>query len=110
MRDLLFDEAIRLLETYKDQKEPAKDLRWVSYSNWADDEMISRLCEEVANDPKLLYELGGFSPLDVLDIFYLEMEYLEDTSETPRQRLIFNIARREAGRVIDFVKESCNED
>lgn len=105
MYELMFDEAIQKLEDYKSHREPAKDLRYQSYSEWAIDQMIDRLCEEVANDPRLLYQVGLYSPSDIIDIFYLEMEYLEDTSDTPRQRFIFNIAKREADKVIDLFKE-----
>lgn len=74
-----------------------------SYSDWAIDEILTRLCEEVENDPKLLYYEGAFTPKDVVEVFYLEMEYLEDTAETPRQRLIFRTAKREADAIIDLL-------
>lgn len=105
MRDLLFDEAIRLIEDYKETRELSKDLRYQSYSDWALDEIIDRLCEEVANDPRLLYEITPYSPMDIIDMFYMEMEYLEDTSDTPRQRLIFRIAKQVADSVYDILKK-----
>ena len=109
MRDLLFDEAIRLVENYKETREPSKDLRYQSYSEWAIDEIINRLCEEVANDPRLLYEIDLYSPIDVVDMFYAEMEYLEDTSDTPRQRFIFRIAKQEADKVFELIKKEMRQ-
>lgn len=100
---MLYDEAIRKIEFYKDNREIPKNLMDASYSDWAIDEILTRLCEEVGNDPKLLYYEGAFTPKDVVEVFYLEMEYLEDTAETPRQRLIFRTAKREADAIIDLL-------
>lgn len=104
MIDVLFDEAITKVENYKERRQKPKNLRDASYSEWALDEILNRLCEEVANDPKLLYfENALYTPKDVVDIFYLEMEYMEDRAATPRQKLIFGIAKDEAGNVIDIL-------
>lgn len=103
MLDMLFYKAIRTVEEYRENRKPSEDLMDASYSDWALDEILDRLCEEVANNPMLLNCEGAFTPKDVVDLFYLEMEYLEDTADTPRQQMIFSIAKREAGNVLDLM-------
>lgn len=98
-----YDQAISRIESYRGERAVQKDIRQIAYSDWAIDEMITRLVEEADKHPELLYHEGQIPPADVIEIFRDEMEYMEDTSETPRQRIIFNIARREAENVLSVV-------
>lgn len=100
MIDLDYSIAISKIETYAMDRPVDKDLRKQSYSEWAIDEILSRLILETEKDPTLLSREGIFTPEDVVMSFYMEMEYLEDTSDTLRQRFIFGIARQEADRIL----------
>lgn len=100
MIDKTYSDVLSKVESYSQERPVARDQRQVSYSDWAIDEIISRLLEEVDRNPYCLDGDGPIPAKDVIEYFYLEMEYLEDTSDTPRQRLIFNIAKREADAIL----------
>lgn len=100
MIDLDYSQAISKIEAYAMERPVDADLRRQSYSEWAIDEILSRLILETEKDPTLLSREGIFEPKDVVKYFYMEMEYMEDTSDTLRQRLIFGIARQEADHIL----------
>lgn len=103
MIDRTYSDVISKIESYDQERPVANDLRQVSYSQWAIDEILSRLFEEVDRNPDCIDRDGPIPPKDVVEYFYLEMEYLEDTSDTPRQRLIFSIAKREADTILTII-------
>lgn len=103
MIDKTYSHVISAIESYKQERPVSNDLRQVSYSDWAIDEILSRLYEEVDRNPDCIDRDGPIPPKDVVEYFCMEMEYLEDSSDTPRQRLIFNIAKREADNILTII-------
>lgn len=103
MIDLDFSQAISKIESYQMERPVDNDLRRQSYSEWAIEEILARLMYETQKEPELLRYEGRMDPKDVVEYFYLEMEYLEDTSDTLRQRLIFSIARQETEHVLTIL-------
>lgn len=59
------------------------------YSNWAVNEILNRIIEEVSKLPPHITGIEPVSHIDILRSFISEMEYMYDVSTTKENKLIF---------------------
>ena len=101
--------VIRTIQDYADEylgdlgpRCSKADLRELSYSRWAVDEIINRIVEEASKLPAHITGIELVPHTEILRDFIYEMDYYLSTSETKEAKLIFLTAKRIGVEVLEL--------